>query len=174
MVTDLAEVRRLGETKQAENLDFRRYLSAHHHPDEPFHTLAREIERQIDCTACANCCRHSVVTVSPAEIGAIASYLNMEPAEAARLYTEPDPGEPGKRILRSDTNGCVFLAGNLCMVYEARPRPCRDFPHVAREERSLGGRMSSVCRWAPLCPIVYNALEEYKKLTGYRPPAAPG
>lgn len=169
VVTDLVEIRRLGEAKQAENLDFRRHMAAHHHSEQPFHALAREIESRIDCTACANCCRHSIVAVSPPEIGAIAAWLRIAPSEAAQQYTAPDPDQPGSRILWSGEQGCVFLDGNLCMIYPARPKPCRDFPHISGDAPSLGSRFASICRWAALCPIIYNALEEYKKLTGYHP-----
>jgi Fe-S-cluster containining protein len=62
----------------------------------------------------------------------------------------------------------VFLRGNLCTVYEARPRACREFPYLVSHQRSLGGRMSSVCKHASLCPIVFNALEAYKHAVGYR------
>jgi Fe-S-cluster containining protein len=62
---------------------------------------------------------------------------------------------------------CVFLDGNLCMIYESRPKTCRNFPHVALGTHLLGGRPSSLARWAALCPIIYNALERYKHLTGY-------
>jgi Fe-S-cluster containining protein len=54
------------------------------------------------------------------------------------------------------------------MIYKARPKACRDFPHVAVGKHSLGSRQSSLARWAPLCPIIFNALEEYKHLTGYQ------
>jgi Fe-S-cluster containining protein len=69
-------------------------------------------------------------------------------------------------------DGCIFLDGNLCMIYEARPKTCRDFPHVAVGTHSLGGRPSSLRRWAALCPIIFNALESYKHLTGFRPTCA--
>ena len=167
MVTDLVEIRRLGTAKAAENLEFRRYLSARHQPLEPFQKLAAGIQGQMDCMACANCCRHSVVSVSPAEVEAIAQLLGLEAAEAARRYTEPDPDAPATTVLRSSRDGCIFLDGNLCTVYPARPKTCRDFPHVALGMHSLGARISSLCRWAALCPIVYNALEEYKRLVGY-------
>jgi len=172
MVTDLVQIRRLGEAKEAENLHFRRYLSAHRVPIAPLRDVATEISRQIDCTQCANCCRHGSVIVSQAEIEAIADYLGIEPAEVVRQYTAPDPEGPATRLLRSTRDGCVFLEGNLCMIYEARPRACREFPHVTLAKRSLGGRVSSLCRWAPLCPIIYNALEAYKRLVGYHPWAA--
>jgi hypothetical protein len=167
VVTDLAEILRLGTEKQAENLYFRRYLSAHHQRAEALQVLASRIERQIDCTACANCCRHSVVEVSRPEIDAIAHRLGIEPKEAERRYTESDPGGPALRILRSTESGCVFLEGNRCSVYEARPTACRNFPHLAPGTHSLGGRISSLCRWAALCPIVYNAIESYKQAVGF-------
>jgi Fe-S-cluster containining protein len=63
----------------------------------------------------------------------------------------------------------VFLDHNLCMIYSARPKTCRDFPHVGLGEHSLGSRPCSLARWAALCPIVYNALESFKHLTGFHP-----
>jgi uncharacterized protein len=167
VVTDLAEAARLGTSKAEESVAFRRFLRAHHSPDKPFQILASEVRRHVDCTACANCCRHSVVSVSKAEIGKIASHLGMTPEDVARLYTLPDPDAAGSRTLLNSGSGCIFLDGNLCMIYEARPKTCLDFPHVAVGTHSLGSRPSSLDRWAALCPIIYNALESYKHVTGY-------
>jgi Fe-S-cluster containining protein len=167
VVTDLAEVFRLGTAKVKENLAFRRYLSARHYSDKPFQILASEVQEHVDCTACANCCRHSVVSVNKSEIENIARHLGTTSEAVARSYTVPDPDAPALRILLNSGKGCVFLEGNLCMIYEARPQACRDFPHVAVGKHSLGSRQSSLTRWAPLCPIIFNALEEYKHLTGY-------
>ncbi len=164
MVTDLVEIRRLAESKQVENLDFRRYLRARHQPFEPFQALASELRNHIDCTTCANCCRHTVVSVGCAEIDAIASYLGMEAAGVIRQYTSPDPAVPAARVLVNRNDACTFLDGNLCMIYTARPAACRDFPRLTH---SLGGRMSSLCRNAWFCPIIFNALESYKHLVGY-------
>ena len=167
MVTDLAEVFRLGTAKVKENVAFRRYLSAHRYTDGPFQILASEVQQHVDCTACANCCRHSVVSVNKSEIEKIAGHLGTTSAAVACLYTTPDPAAPALRILRNSREGCVFLDGNLCMIYEARPEACRNFPHVTSGKHSLGSRPCSLARWAPLCPIIFNALERYKHLTGY-------
>lgn len=169
MVTDLAEIFRLGTAKVKENLAFRRYLSARHYADKPFQILASEVQEHVDCTSCANCCRHSVVSVNKSEIELIAEYIGTTPEAAVRRYTGPDPEVPALRTLRNSEKGCVFLDGNLCMIYEARPKTCRDFPYVGVGTHSLGGRQSSLARWAALCPIIFNALERYKHLTGYNP-----
>ena len=169
VVTDLAEVFRLGTAKTQANVAFRRYLCAHHYAGTPFQVLASEVQRHVDCTACANCCRHSVVPINRSEMESIAWHLGITPEAVARLYTVPDPEAPASRTLLNSGDGCVFLNGNLCMIYEARPKTCRNFPHVAVGTHSLGGRPSSLAHWAALCPIIYNAVERYKHLTGYHP-----
>jgi Fe-S-cluster containining protein len=168
VVTDLVQIRRLAETEEGENLRFRRFLKAHHYPDRLFRQIARAVEEQIDCKACANCCRETRVNVAPTEIDTLARYLNLPREQVVKEYTTTDP-EDRETILRHSGDGCVFLDGNLCLVYEARPRACREFPYLASHERSLGGRMPSVCRHACICPIVYNTLQAYKHAVGYRP-----
>lgn len=167
MITDLVEIRRLAGTKEAENLQFRRYLKAHHLDDGPLHQIAKEVGKQIDCTKCANCCRSTLVNVSGREIEVIARHLELPADEVARQCTVPDPEGGGGSVLRHTGNGCIFLEGNLCMVYDSRPRDCHDFPYLASDERSTGNRMSSACRRASFCPIVYNSIEEYKKVVGF-------
>jgi hypothetical protein len=169
VLTDPGEIRRLARTKRGENLDFRRHLKAHHCPEEAFHILADEVAAQIDCTRCANCCREMIVNVSAEDVARIAAHLRMPVFEVARQYVESDPDEPSRRVLINRANSCVFLDGNLCLIYDARPKPCREFPNLVSRSRSLGGRMASVCRHAEVCPIVYNTLEEYKREVGYRP-----
>ena len=168
VLTDLVEIHRLTEIHRTENLAFQRHLSAHHYPDGPFRILSRTVAEQIDCTSCASCCRHTQVALSDLDIAAIAEYLQLTQADVIRQYTVPDPEDSTGRVLRHTKDGCIFLDGTLCMVYEARPRACRDFPHLDSGVRSLGSRLPSVFKRACICPIVYNVLESYKKLIGYR------
>ena len=122
MLTDLAEIRRLTAANQAENLAFQRHLAAHHYPAEPFRIPSRTVEKQIDCMACANCCRQTQVGLSSPDIGAIARYLAIEPQEVIRRYTTPDPDDSRAKVLRHTKDGFVFLDTNLCMAYETRRR----------------------------------------------------
>ena len=168
MITDLAEVARQGVAKSAENLEFRRFLAAHHQRADAFQAIATKVQNRIDCTKCANCCRQSIVSLRGAEIARIAAFFRMDEAAVIEHFTAPDAESPHARTLRTGKNGCVFLKDNRCSIYPARPESCRNFPHVAPGTHSLGSRLESQCRWVPLCPILFNALEEYKHLVGFR------
>ena len=168
MVTDLVQIRRLAAAKQGENIEFRRYLNAHHPAHDALRHVAEHVAGQIDCRACANCCRETTVEVGDLDIKSIARFLDAPPEQVEQVYTTADPAD-GARILRQTADGCVFLAGNLCSIYAARPRPCREFPYLLATATSLGSRAPSIFRRACLCPIVYNSLEEFKNLTGFHP-----
>jgi hypothetical protein len=166
VVTDLVQIRQFATAKEGENVEFRRYLSAHHPAHYALHHVAGHVAEQIDCTACANCCRETTVEVSDEDIETVARFLDAPSEQVKQIYTSADPAS-GARMLRQTADGCVFLAGNLCSIYAARPRPCREFPYLLATSTSLGSRTASIFGRAGLCPIVYNSLEELKKLTGF-------
>jgi len=166
MITERAELARLSVEKEAENLEFRRYLKDHPAQENLFGETALAIEKQIDCKQCAACCRETKVNVSDREIEEIAKYLGSETEQVVHEYTELDSVDH-QRMLRQPDGSCVFLDGTLCMIYEARPRPCRDFPYLGMHECSLGTRMASIWSHAWFCPIVFNAIEAHKKRVGF-------
>ncbi|WP_321470372.1 YkgJ family cysteine cluster protein [uncultured Paludibaculum sp.] len=166
MVTDLVQIRSLADAKESENTEFRRFLRHHHTPDQAFYDVAVQIEHQIDCQSCANCCRQTRVNLTDHEIARIAAYLHDSVETELHEYIEEDPSDH-RRMLRQKDDACVFLDGNLCMIYDARPDACHNFPHVDAHGSTLGSRMSSVVRNAWICPILYNALEEHKHRTGW-------
>jgi Fe-S-cluster containining protein len=168
MQADPERLRQLAQVKQAENLDFRRHLAAHHHHSlEPFQILATRIELRTDCRECANCCRQMEVRVTDAEIRAVAAHLGMTVDNVRLWHTVPDPEDSSQRLLRNTGSACTFLDGNLCLVYDARPAVCRNFPNVHPGAHTLGARMESICLHAEVCPILFEALEQYKHQVGY-------
>ncbi len=166
MITDLIQIRRLGEKKRDENLQFRRYLKSHDFVERRFRRVAEDIEEQIDCTACANCCRVATTTLLDRDVDKLAKFLRIKREQFLRDYTTLSEEEG--LILKRNEGGCIFLSGNECTVYEARPQTCTDFPHLVRGAGSITSRMWQFVDRATYCPIVYNALEAFKDETKFR------
>jgi uncharacterized protein len=166
MITDLVQIRRLGESKRDENLRFRRYLKSHEWVERQFRKAAEEVQDQIDCRQCAECCRVTEVEISERDIEKLARFLRIPRKKFESEYTAT--GDKGELILRRTEAGCVFLAGNECTVYEARPGNCERFPHLLRGSGSIPSRMWQFVDRATYCPIVYNWMEMVKGLTKFR------
>jgi Fe-S-cluster containining protein len=167
VLTDLVQIRLLGEKKRDENLRFRRYMKSHDHSDRILRRIAEEIEEQIDCTACANCCRVATAIVTERDAERLARHLRIPLARFQADYTVESEDE-GRILRQTKESGCVFLSGNECTVYDARPDACQRFPHVVRGNGSIASRMWEFVDRACYCPIVYNSLEAFKREMGYR------
>lgn len=168
MITDLVQIRRLGEQKRGENERFRRHLKTHDFVERRLRQIAEETEEQIDCMQCANCCKVATVTLAERDVAKLAKFLRIKEGKFLREYTEHSE-EEGLILKRDDQNGCVFLAGKECTVYEARPATCEHFPHLVRGAGSLKTRMWQFIDRAVYCPIVYNTLESWKQETDFSP-----
>ena len=162
MLTDLVQIKMLGEKKREENLRFRKHMKAHDHSDRILRRIAEEVEEQIDCTQCANCCRVATAKVTERDLERLAKYLRIKPARVQADFTTASE-EEGLVLRRDKKTGCVFLNGNECTVYDARPESCQRFPHVVRGNGSLASRMWEFVDRACYCPIVYNSLEAFKE-----------
>lgn len=167
MVTDLVQIRTLGEKKRAENLRFRTFMKSRDHSDRILRRLGQGIEDEIDCTICANCCRVATATVKERDIEHLSKFLRISEARFLAEYTVESEDE-GRILRRTEGEGCVFLSGNECTVYEARPDACQRFPHVVRGNGSIASRMWQFVDRACYCPIVYNSLEAFKEEMGFR------
>jgi Fe-S-cluster containining protein len=166
MITDLVQIRRLGEKKRDENARFRKHLKRHHLVEPKFRRIAIDVEEQVDCRQCANCCKVATTRISERDVEKLARFFRIRLAEFIREYTM-ETQEEGLILRRDGAQGCVFLSGNDCTVYEVRPRNCENFPHLVRGEGSLVSRMWDMPDRACYCPIVYNALEAFKSEVGF-------
>ena len=161
MITDLIQIRRLGEQNRGENSRFRLYIKSHNFVERQFRKAAQDVHDEIDCRACGECCRVGEVDLMERDVEKLARFLGIE----ARTFVEKYTDGP---LLKRTKTGCVFLDGNECTVYEARPANCERFPHVLRGAGSLQSRMWQFVDRATYCPIVFNWLEAAKKLTKFQ------
>ena len=168
MITDLVQIRLLGEKKRDENFRFRRFMKSRDHSDRILRRIAEGIQEQIDCTECGNCCKTSTTHVTERDIDRLARHLRIPVARFIAEYTQRDEEEGGLNLKFSKESGCVFLEGTLCSVYEARPDICQRYPHLVRGNGSIASRMWSFVDRASICPIVYNSLEAFKEELRFR------
>jgi Fe-S-cluster containining protein len=166
VITDLVQIRRLGEKARNENSKFRRWIKSHTFVERQFRRAAENVHEAIDCRSCAECCRVTEVQLAERDVEHLARHLGIPPKKFLEQYTATDA--EGQLILRRTAAGCVFLDGNDCTVYDARPGNCERFPHLLRGSGSLESRMWEFVDRATYCPIVYNWMEAVKDLTNFR------
>ncbi len=109
MITDLVQIRRMGEQRRDENLRFRKYIKSHDFVERQFRRAAQEIHDQIDCRECGECCRVGEVELSDRDIEKLARFLGIEIKAFVAKFVMV--GEDGDRILRRTEARCVFLEG---------------------------------------------------------------
>ena len=166
LLTDLVQIKRIGEKNRAENLRFRKHMKSHVFVERQFRKAAQEVEDQIDCRACAQCCRVADVQIVERDAEKLAKYLGIPEKKFIAEYTAEDA--EGVPILKRGKTGCVFLVGNDCSVYDARPGNCERFPNLLRGAGSLQSKMWQMVDRATYCPIVFNWIEKVKTLTNFR------
>ena len=165
MITDLVQIRLLGEKKRGENERLRRHMKSRDHSDRILRRVAQGIEEQIDCTTCANCCRHVSPMLSEEDVARLASHLGMSHDEFIAKYldkTESDPEFPWMMRIKP----CPFLKDNRCSVYEHRPGTCRGYPYLNKPD--LVSRTMGMIDRTAVCPAVFEVWEELKRETGFR------
>ncbi len=98
--------------------------------DDRFHQLHQEVFEEVDCLKCANCCKTTSPIFQMSDIERLAKTLKMKVPEFIDDYLHLD--EEGDYVLQSAP--CPFLgADNKCIVYDSRPKACREYPHTDRK-----------------------------------------
>jgi uncharacterized protein len=121
----------------------------------------------IDCTTCANCCREVKPTFSEEEVSRLAHRLGMTPQKLIENYLErTETGDENPWQTR--TTPCPFLQDNRCSVYDERPADCRGYPYLY--EPDFAFRVWGMIERTFTCPIVYEVMEELKKILGFFTP----
>ncbi len=126
--------------------------------DDNFHASHDEVFSEIDCLKCANCCKTTSPIFIQSDIDRMAKALKMKSGEFIVQYLEMD--EDGDFVLRSAP--CPFLGeDNKCLVYEDRPRACREYPHTNRKR--MYQIMDLTLRNTLVCPAVSRIVDRMRE-----------
>ncbi len=125
--------------------------------DDIIHTLHVDAFTGFSCLDCANCCNTIGPRLIQKDIERLAKHLKMKEAEFIEQYVEAD--EDDDYVFRE--HPCPFLLpDNYCMVYENRPKACREYPHTDRKRFYQILQLSH--KNCETCPVVYEIFEELK------------
>jgi Fe-S-cluster containining protein len=126
--------------------------------DDVVHQFHYETFDHIDCLECANCCKTTSPIVIDRDIDRIAKHLKMRPSQMIEQYLQLD--NDGDYVFRETP--CPFLMpDNYCMIYEVRPRACREYPHTDRVR--FHQILKLTWRNTLVCPAVLEIVEELKE-----------
>ncbi|NQU88647.1 MAG: YkgJ family cysteine cluster protein [Mariniphaga sp.] len=126
--------------------------------DSVVHKMHTDAFSNFNCLDCANCCKTIGPRLIEKDINRLARYLKIKPSEFIEQYIEVD--EDNDFIFRD--HPCPFLLpDNFCMVYEQRPKACREYPHTDRKRFYQILDLSH--KNCETCPVVFSIIDKLKK-----------
>ena len=126
--------------------------------DRQMQDIHQEEFGNTDCTSCANCCKTTGPLFTRKDIERISKFLRLKPQEFINRYLKVD--EDHDYVLQQVP--CSFLdQDNKCLIYEFRPKACREFPHTDR--KNFHQISSLTMKNVAVCPAAFRIVEEMKK-----------
>ncbi|MFW6372009.1 MAG: YkgJ family cysteine cluster protein [Bacteroidota bacterium] len=125
--------------------------------DDAFHRLHDEVFREIDCLDCANCCSSISPTLYHKDTDRLASALRMKPGNFHETYLRTDEEND---FVFQQTPCPLLMPDNYCMVYENRPKACREYPHTDRKR--MHQILALTAKNTAVCPAVYLIVKDFR------------
>src|SRR6056297_952933 len=126
--------------------------------DKIVQKLHHEVFQEIDCLDCANCCKSISPTLYNKDIDRLAKQLKIKPSQFVEEYLYLD--DEGDYVFKQTP--CPFLlSDNYCVVYESRPKACREYPHTDRSR--FYQILNLTLKNSLICPAVFEIIEILKK-----------
>lgn len=126
--------------------------------DPIVHAIHDEAFEKTNCLECGNCCKTISPHISEADIKRMAKATRMKAVTFIDQYIQVD--EDDDYVF--NTMPCPFLAeDNYCLIYENRPKACREYPHTDRKNFFQLKELTLLN--SKSCPAVFEILAELSK-----------
>lgn len=155
----LARLEERASQVQQENKQFFKKLRKKppRHLDSLMKELHDEEFEETNCLQCAQCCKTTGPLFTQSDIERISRKLKMKPGAFIEAYLQLDDEQD--YVLQELP--CNFLGpDNYCMIYEFRPKACREFPHTDR--RNFHKISELTLKNVSICPAAYQIVENMK------------
>lgn len=160
LITDLEQIKQLAADKK-DAFEVMRYQLQDDNDltdtiiDDFVDAIAKPIIDAIDCTKCANCCRHLDVQLGEDDLERLSDGIHIS-LDNIQTYVEVQDKDDPDIVGIFKTKPCAFLEGKMCTVYSHRPTACHDYPQFTPDFRWM---LNWMIEGADLCPIIYNVLD---------------
>lgn len=125
--------------------------------DDVVHELHDEYFSGFNCLDCANCCKTIGPRLTERDIDRLSKHLRLKPSEFVEQYIVTD--EDNEYVFKD--HPCPFLLpDNYCMVYEHRPKACREYPHTNRKK--FLQILSLSHKNCETCPVVFEVFKHLR------------
>lgn len=156
----LRNLPKLAQEKHTENKKF--FAKLKKKPPKDLDYVMQELHEEefsrTDCLNCANCCKTTGPLFTTADVERIAKHLRLKPQKFIDTYLRVD--EENDYVLQSVP--CTFLdVENYCIIYDVRPKACREFPHTDRKKFQQISNLT--LKNVAICPAAFNIVEEMKR-----------
>ena len=160
MEEQIRELPRLAKDKYKETKQF--FSKLKKRPPRELDRLMVELHEaefeKTDCLECANCCKTTGPLFTSKDIERIARHFKLRPGDFITQYLQMD--DDGDYVLQELP--CAFLGeANHCLIYDIRPKACREFPHTDRKKFHQISQLT--LKNVAVCPAAFNIVEEMKK-----------
>jgi Fe-S-cluster containining protein len=123
--------------------------------DSQFEAAHEKVFSELDCLDCANCCKTTSPIFLNTDIDRLAKVFRMKSSNFIEEYLHRD--EEGDYVL--NFSPCPFLGDdNKCLIYEDRPKACREYPHTNR--KNMQGILELSLKNTLVCPAVFKIFEQ--------------
>lgn len=122
--------------------------------------LHEETFQEIDCLSCANCCKTTGPLFTEKDKERIAKHLRLKISDFEAKFLRID--EDQDWVLQSTP--CSFLDenDNKCVIYDVRPKACREYPHTDRKKIYQINNLT--LKNTEICPATYVFVEKLRKV----------
>ncbi|MEA3318194.1 MAG: YkgJ family cysteine cluster protein [Bacteroidota bacterium] len=128
--------------------------------DDIVHQYHYEAFNEINCLDCANCCKSISPTLYNKDIERLSKALKIKPSDFVEKYLNVDSDND---YVFKETPCPFLLPDNYCIVYENRPKACREYPHTDRKKFYQLINLS--LKNTEICPAVYDIINRLKDNT---------
>jgi uncharacterized protein len=126
--------------------------------DDLVHQMHDDAFVSFNCLECANCCKTIGPRLTVTDIDHLAKHLKMKVSVFMQKYVRKDEDNDYVFV----THQCPFLlSDNYCMVYERRPKACREYPHTNRN--GVRQILDLSIKNCAVCPVVFEIFKSLKK-----------